>query len=233
MNSLLRELLAQGKDLRLNGRYAEAADVLRRAVEMAERLYDQDAPETIAPLHALAVVLHLCEDAEPSQLPEALDLLQRALRTSETHFGVNSTKQITILGRLALTLWTMKRIEEAYEHLKRALDISEKAHGDDGHTASILRDLADFLLDMNRPAEALPFAERVFCIAERDTNDPAPVGVAVACIQLGRCLMGVGRKEEAIVHLERSIALFKARHPGKKIRCEEEIRGWIEALRKE
>ena len=92
--------------------------------------------------------------------------------------------------------------------------------------------LTDTLLDMKLPAEAIPFAERALRLEEPRTDELSPIGIGYACRALGRCLMGVGRNQEAITYLERSLALFKVRHPNKKIICEDEILGWIEELRK-
>ena len=233
MGSEIKDIMKEGKDLWWNGMHAEAAHVFRRALERSEILYGRNAPEVISPLYWLSSSLALSSGEGPSeQRADAAALLRRALGTAETHFGSSDRRLINILSALALDLDMLEMHSEAYDHIARALKISEIAYGERGDTLSILGILTELLLKLDRPAEALPFAERALRLQEPRTSELSWIGIGYACRALGRCLMGIGRNEEAIAYLERCLALFKARHPGKKISLEDELLGWIEDLRK-
>jgi tetratricopeptide (TPR) repeat protein len=233
MKKRIELLVNNGIKLWQNENYIEAEHEFRQALDSAEEAYGPDAPELIEPLYWLSGAVAPPGDTEPSpRRTAAVDLKRRALRITETHFGGEDPRLIRILSNLATSLRILQKYEEAYDHLARALHISEKAHGEGGQTSNILRMYIDILLDLNRPAKALPFAERALRLEEPSTSELSSIGIGYACRALGRCFMGVGRNEEAIAYLERSLALFKVRHPSKKIIFEDEILGWIEELRK-
>ena len=233
MREQIEELASHGKELWRSENYTEAEHEFRRALESAEEAYGPDAPELVDLLYWLSGAVAPPGDTELSpQRAVAVDLKRRALRIAENHFGSDDPRLIRILSNLATSLRILQRYEEAHDLLARALPISENAHGDGGQTSDLLRMRVDVLLDLNRPAEALPFAERALRLQESRIGELSSIGIGYACRALGRCLMGLGRNEEAIAYLERCLALFKARHPGKKISIEDELLGWIEDLRK-
>jgi tetratricopeptide (TPR) repeat protein len=160
-----------------------------------------------------------------------LELKRRAISIAEAHFDNTDARLVRLLSGVAIDLEAIGEYDEARAHLVRALHISEGVQGDGPRTSLLLSHLTDVLLELNRPAEALPYAERALDTEEPRTDELASIGISYACRALGRCLMGVGRNAEAIVCLERSLAQAKVRHPNKKIIFEDEILGWIEHLR--
>jgi tetratricopeptide (TPR) repeat protein len=232
MNNEIDESIKQGIALWWDGKRTEAGPFFRRALSLAEDMYGPDASEVIRPLFWLSGSVAPPATTDASQLIDSVELLQRALRIAETQFGHEDFRLVRIISALAADFTALDKYEQAHQYYLRALHISERAMGEGPSTRLLLTQLTDTLLDMKRPAEALPFAERALHLEEPRKDDLAPVGIGLACRALGRCLMGVGRNEEAILCLERSLAIFRARHPGKKNMLQDELLGWIEELRK-
>lgn len=228
----IEDILSNGIDLWQSGERADAGRHFRRALDLAEQSYGPDAPQIIEPLFWFSGSVAPPSSTDVSQISTSITLLQRALRIAEIHFGTDSVKLVRILSVIAINLKVIKKLEEANQYYLRALHISETTWGDSPGVRLLLASLIDVILEMGRPAEALPYAERALHLEEHRKDDLAPVGIGWACRALGRCLMGVGRNAEAALYLERCLTIFKARHPGKKTILEDEILGWLEELRK-
>jgi tetratricopeptide (TPR) repeat protein len=231
MKKEIDEAMNQGIALWWDGKRAEAGPFFRRALSLTEDSYGPEASEIINPLFWLSGSVATPATTDASQLTDSVELLQRALRIAETQFGHEDFRLVRIISALAADFMALNNNEQAHQYYLRALHISEHAKGEGPNTRLLLTHLIHNLLDMNRPADALPYAERSLRLQETCTGDLAPVGIGWACRALGRALMGVGRNEEAILCLERSLAIFRARHPGKKGMLQDELLGWIEELR--
>jgi tetratricopeptide (TPR) repeat protein len=222
----------EGKTYRSDGRHAEAANAFERAVRYAEVSWGLEAPELIRPLIFLAMVVGDPNAGGHSRIPELLELEQRALRIVDIRFGEEDARIYGILEKTGLTLWQLGEHEKARERLERAVGILTKVHGDVTKTAYFLGMLADLLLDMQRPADALPFWERALRI--QDAYGAQTVGSMSAAIGLGRCLRGVARMEEAAICFERALAIRIARRPpefkGEDF-VSKELREWIAEAR--
>ncbi|WP_437655731.1 tetratricopeptide repeat protein [Sorangium sp. So ce1182] len=128
---------------------------------------------------------------------------------------------------------TAGALEEAREHLVRAVALFERAHGESRDTAYVMTSLIHVLLAAERPADALPLAERALRIEEAAADSTSGSALTLALIALGQCLMGVKRNAEAIACLERAVARILARNPDAQSPALGEIRGWIEQMRRE
>jgi tetratricopeptide (TPR) repeat protein len=224
----LNNLLRNGRELWDSGDLIEIEAAFRRALELAESRGGPEAPETIFPLRELATVVACI----PDRFPEALDLLRRALHIAETHFGPDDPRLIDLLSYLGTKLWTFRAYDEAAEHYRRALTISERSHGDGGMTAYLLTNLASILLEAGSTQDALPLAERALRIEEAKQNPPSDCGIVAAILVVRRCLLALEKKPEALAHCERVLALYEPRHPEPDNRVVRELRSWIEELRK-
>ena len=61
-------------------------------------------------------------------------------------------------------------------------------------------------MEQGRPAEALPFFERAAVVHER--RDPSSIGHAIARGDLGKCLLGVGRHQEALDQMQLALRIL-------------------------
>ncbi|XXY44289.1 tetratricopeptide repeat protein [Sorangium sp. So ce269] len=228
----LKALLDRAGQLVRAGDIVEAEEAFRGALDLAERAHGRDAPQVIAPLRGLAYVA-ANPRSDPGRLVEADAWIRRALRVAEASFGTDDPRLGRILHSLGLTLWTAGALEEAREHLARAVALSERAHGESRYTAYMMMSLIYVLLAAERPVDALPLAERALRIKEAAADSTSGSTLTLAVIALGRCLMGVKRNAEAIAYMERAAAMILARNPDSRSPALGEIRGWIEQMRRE
>ncbi|MDC0683557.1 tetratricopeptide repeat protein [Sorangium atrum] len=228
----LKALLDRAGQLVRAGDIVEAEKAFRGALDLAERAYGRDAPQVIAPLRGLAYIA-ANPRSDPGRLVEADAWIRRALRVAEANFGTDDPRLSRLLHSLGINLWTAGALEEASEHLVRAVALSERAHGESRDTAYIMTSLIYVLLEAERPADALPLAERALRIQEAAADSTSGSAVTLALIALGRCLMGVKRNTEAIACMEQAAARILARNPDARSPALGEIRGWIEQMRRE
>lgn len=231
MNDTLEDLLAEGNALWRSGASEMATDVFRRAVDLAEHSYGSESVELISPLRGLAASIAPPIDGTLEQYQQALALQSRALGISEAHLGQDQPAQISLLRGIGTTLHLLRRYEEAREYTERALAIGERAYGEGVGISYSLICLVLLLIDMNLHAEAIPFAERRLRIEEKDALSRGSDSFEREYLILGRCLMGAGRKEEALSYLERYLARVLEKKPNAQGSGLDELRGWIETLR--
>lgn len=235
MSNVLEDMLAEARRLWRASSYAEAAEVYRRALELAERTYGPDSVEMIKPLRGLSAALSPpCESGSPD-LAAALELQRRALLISETRFGKDTPEQVPILRSMGILLEDMRRYSEAQGYMERALAVGERTYGETEHLSFTITCLMSLFLQMDQPQNALPLAERnLKLVSEASARHGDMRGVEIAYIDVGRCLMPLRRNEEAISHLERGLSLIVSRKPdAEQGPVAQEIRGWIDTLRKE
>ncbi|XXX76771.1 tetratricopeptide repeat protein [Sorangium sp. So ce134] len=228
----LRALLDRAGQFVRVGDLAGAEEAFRGALDLAERAYGPDAPQVITPLRGLAYVA-VNPRSDPRRLAEADALIRRALRVAQASFGADDPRLGRLLHSLGITLWTAGSLEEAREHLARALALSERAHGESPATAYVMTSLVHVLLAAERPADALPLAERALRIEEAAADTTSGSALTLALIALGQCLMGVKRNAEAIACLERAVARILAKNPDATSPAFNEICGWIEQMKRE
>ena len=197
--------MAEGKRLCQAARYAEARRIFEKGIHLAEATWGQEASELISPLMWLAIAVDERRPHEHPDCPRVLTLEERALRIAETALGRGHPRTASVLENMGLTLSTLKMWEEARHATARALEIIERVNGETGRTGHLLGALVWILLEMKRPAEALPMCYRIVRIEER--NGENSVGVRTGLCQLGRCLLDLGRGTDALPHLERALAL--------------------------
>lgn len=228
----LKAIMNEGRTLHSKGRHAEEYDAFARAVRFAETFWDANDFEVFWPVLSLAMAAGEPEGGGHGRIAEVLELEQRALRIVQVQFGETNPWTSYVLEKTGFVFWQLGRHEEARERLERATELFSRANGDVKSTAYLLTMLGSLLVTMNLPAEALPYCERALRIEEALEQDSSRV--MFGAFWVGRCLLGVGRMEEAAIQFERALAIRIARRPpefkGEDSRSKE-FREWIAEAR--
>jgi CHAT domain-containing protein len=155
----------QAELLRNTNRFAEAEPLLKRVVEIFEKV-EQDTgherPNYAGALNNLAQLLFAT-----NRLAEAEPLMRRALAIDEKSLGPGHPNVAKDLNNLAQLFKATNRLAEAEPLMRRALAIDEESFGP-GHpeVATDLNNLAQLLFATNRLAEAEPLIRRALAIDE-------------------------------------------------------------------
>jgi serine/threonine-protein kinase len=189
--------LARGRELGERGKYAEARALGEKALERFERKGSDHAIEAVAELGIVA-------DYE-GRKSDARALYGRVLAWDERVLGAGSSKAARVLENLGMLEQDEGDFDAALRDESRAVAILNATLGPDHPATGVaLSNLADWL---ERPAEALPLAQRALAIAEKATGASADTGYAL--LALGGALRGLGRDEEVIGPSERALAIFQ------------------------
>jgi tetratricopeptide (TPR) repeat protein/CHAT domain-containing protein len=193
----------------MQGRYAEAEPLYKRALAFLEKARGPDHPAVAMSLINLALVYRA-----QGRYAEAEPLYRRALAIFEKARGPDHPDVASSLNGLALVYGAQGRYAEAEPLHKRALGIREKALGPD-HPAVVrsLIDLAEVYRAQGRCAEAEPLHKRALGIRERALGPDHP-DVASSLNGLALVYGAQGRYAEAEPLCRRALAIFeKARGP--------------------
>jgi tetratricopeptide (TPR) repeat protein len=154
---------------RIEGRYAEAESLHRRALAVRETLgpEDPDVAESLNNLSALYVDQGRYSEAEP--------LYKRALAILEKTLGDEHENVASGLNNLGLLYSTQGKYTEAERLYERALTIREKVLGlEHPHVAASLNNLAELSRRQGKYAEALPLYQRANAIWEKTQGSEHP-----------------------------------------------------------
>jgi nephrocystin-3 len=189
------------------GRLEEAEPLLRRALEINERL----APDKTEHAKALGNLGELlCSMKRPH---EAEHLFRKALSIEQDLWGDENPDIAKTLHGLATVLNHTGRPNEAEPLLRQALSIQEKYHGFDHlDVAKALHNLAAFLVATGRIGEAEPLFRRALEIVEPAVGRSSPLAAEIrAGIEL------VNQEKQRLHEAEQSLMAELARkesHPG-------------------
>ena len=143
--------------------YVEAEPLLRRALEIWERVLGPDHPYTATSLNNLAGLYY-----SQGKLTEAEPLFRRALEIRERVLGRDHPDTAESLDDLAGLYYSQGKLTEAEPLFRRALEIRERVLGrDHPDTAESLDDLAGLYYSQGKLTEAEPLFRRALEIRER------------------------------------------------------------------
>jgi CHAT domain-containing protein len=199
-----------GRAIAGQGRYAEAAVVLRQQVAMVEKSYGADSPYLAPDLGELAEVL-----ANAGQSAEADGLFRRAVALAEKGGGPEASETGTALRRYAEFEATQGRLDQGEADFRRGLAIHEKAYGpSDPRLLIDLQDLGLFLGSRGRREESETLLRRALAIDEA-TQGPDSMQAADGLGELALSFEVQGRMDEAEPLYRRALAIVaKARPSG-------------------
>jgi tetratricopeptide (TPR) repeat protein len=145
------------------GKYAEAEQTAKQALQQSERDNGPEAVQTATSLHNLSRVYN-----KRGNYAEAEPPCKRALAIFEKALGPDHPDTAASLGNLASIYSEQGKYAEAEPLRKRALAIHEKALGPDHpDTSASLNNLAVLYNDQGKYAEAEPLQKRALAIFEK------------------------------------------------------------------
>lgn len=156
-------LLNLGRLLRASTNFVRSHLVLRRAVNISEKIFSLNDPKVASALSELAGLLR-----ETNRANEAEPLLRRALEINQAHYGPNDPHVAIDLVNLAGLLKVKNELREAEALFVRAIQIDESHYGPDHpEVATDLNNYAALLERTNRHKEAEALYRRALAISER------------------------------------------------------------------
>lgn len=126
LERLLGGLHAQANRLREQGRYAESEALFRRALELAERLFDEDDVRLVSLLNNFAVL-----GKYSGNFDEAETCYRRALAIAEKHPGENQVEVATLYHNLGGLAHARGDYENGEPLARRAVEIRAALLGPD------------------------------------------------------------------------------------------------------
>jgi CHAT domain-containing protein/Tfp pilus assembly protein PilF len=148
---------------RVQGRYADAEPLYKRALAIREKTFGPDHPDVGQSLNNLTLLFQTqgrYSDAEP--------LYKRALAIPEKAFGLDHPDVGLSLNNLGVLFQTQGRYSDAEPLYKRALAIREKAFGPDHpDVGQSLNNLAVLYQTQGRYTDAEPLLKRVLAIRKK------------------------------------------------------------------
>ena len=160
------------------GDRAGAAELYRRALEIAEKAYGPEHPEVA---HTLTMIGRA--DADGGDLVAARAAFERALAVRERAFGADDPRVAESLGDLGIVAAAQGDHEVAERNLRRWLATEERIDPDGPNLPAPLINLGSLLIDVGRPDEARHHLERAVALYEK-ARGPGFPGLVAPLLEL-------------------------------------------------
>jgi tetratricopeptide (TPR) repeat protein len=182
------------------GKYKEAWESHRQALELREKALGPEHPDVATSISNLASAAWWM-----GRYDEAVEKAERAVTLQSKALGPEHPEVMKTLIISAGTLFEVGRYEDALKRHERVLELQEKVLGVEHPSVSIsLTNIAITLLSLGRYEEARQKSERAMVMAEKRSD---VLKLAAACISLGVALSELGRHEEAQRQQRRALAM--------------------------
>ncbi|EAW37505.1 kinesin light chain-like protein [Lyngbya sp. PCC 8106] len=194
----------QAVQLYQQGKYNEAIPILKRVLEIIERLLGENHPDVAQSLNNLAILYR-----DQGRYSEAEPLFQRSLTIYEKALGENHPDVAQSLNNLAQLYYSQGRYSEAEPLHQRSLAIREKALGENHpDVATSLNNLAQLYDSQGRYSEAEPLYRRSLAILEKALGENHP-DVATSLNNLATLYVSQGRYDKAEPLYRRSFDIYE------------------------
>jgi non-specific serine/threonine protein kinase/serine/threonine-protein kinase len=180
----------------LQGRYADAEQVFRDKLALAEQRDEPDEQELARTLNSLGIVLW-----NQGRYAESEEVFQRALTVREQLFGAESSEVAKTLFNLGNLAHALGELDRAEQYFTRALAIERAVKSPDHpDIAASLNNLGSLYKDLGRLDEARRSTEEALAIWEKVLGEDHPdVGIAVH---------NLGNLERDAGDLDRALELY-------------------------
>lgn len=194
--------LRQYEILRAQGKYSEAEQIAKRALQLGESEFGPHNVKYASLLEKLADVyesLHRYNDAEPLYR-RSQAIKQRTLAPDHPEVG-------KVLADIGVLYFKQGRYGDAEPLLKHAMAIQEKTLGSNHASfAATLNNLAEVYKAQSRYREAEALLKRVLAINEKSLPADHP-NIAASLSNLGSLYVYQGRHSEAEQYYKRALAI--------------------------
>jgi tetratricopeptide (TPR) repeat protein len=182
----------------LQGKYAEAAELLQRALAIEEKALGPSNPAVADALSNLANVKY--SEGVAALQRRALSIREKALGPSHPYVAIS-------LNNLGNAYLAEGKYAEAAELFQRALTIKERTLGPShSNLASSLDNLAIVYHHQGKYAEAADLYRRALTIEEKTVGPKHPL-VATSLTHLGRVYRSQGKYAEAAELVQRALVI--------------------------
>ena len=192
-------------------KFADAAELFRRALEVREHLVGTEHFSLVQSINNLAAA-----EVALSDLAAAEPLLQRALVLTERHYGAEHPDVATCLSNLSRLYFRRGAYAAAEPILQRLLVIKQAQGADHPEVASVLANLATVRQMLGQYDSAEELWRHVLSIRERSLSANAPA-LATTLENLADTCAAGGKVSEALALRERALAIHEqtlgADHP--------------------
>lgn len=186
------------------GLYSEAEPVLRKMLDIEERLFGGKRYETAIGLHNLGTSLRLMNRSD-----EAEPLLRRSVDLFFAQGQERHPEATKPVNALVLVLMERHQWAEAEEWLRKALALDQESYGESHPTIALdLRQLALLFTSSGRALEAEPVIRRSLQICQK-VFGVAHLKTARTIQVLAGVLRDLGRTDEAEPLARKSLEIFE------------------------
>ncbi len=175
----------------------------QRAAELVRTTVGEDHPRYAAILFNLGIVRH-----RAGELGDGLPDLRRSHEIQQRAFGRGNILTLRTQEVIAVSLLSSGQVEEGAPLLAETVALAEASLGlDDPRLLSMLTNLANMYQVTDRLPDAIRTHERVLALARVHPEYESQRRLAL--LNLSGVLVRLERHEEALLHLERALALHR------------------------
>jgi tetratricopeptide (TPR) repeat protein len=179
-----------------------AGSLLRRALEVAEKVYGPEHPEVAIRANNIGLILK-----DQGDLVGALEYTRRALAIDEKIYGRDHPNVARVANNLGQILQAQGDLEGALEYTRRALVIEEKVHGREHPQVAIYaNNIGTILKDQGDLAGAVEYTRRALVIDEKVYGPDHPM-VAILANNIGQILQGQSDLAGALEYTRRALEI--------------------------
>ena len=182
-----------GSLLQSQGRFDEAQQFYREALEGQRRVLGDDHPNTLASISNLGTLL-----VAQGQLDEAEQLFGEALQTRRRTLGDDHPRTLRSIGMVGTLLRRQGRVDEAIPYYYEALEGRRRTLGDDHpSTLNSFTNMCSLLHAQGRLDEAEAYCNKAVEGHRRVLGDNH-MGTLITVNTLGRLLLSQGKHQGAL-----------------------------------
>lgn len=197
------------------GDLPQALSNYQAAVRLALAELDPDDPTTLRAQGGSASLYH-----RQKRFEQALDLRRIVLRARERTLGATHSETLLAKANLAATLQDMGRQDEAIAVHHEMLEVLEKKFGmDHPRVLTTVHNLGVAHMNKKQYDQALPHLQRAL-VGRTARLGPSHQGTVMTAVQMGTCLLQLGRATDASQWLTNCLQKADA---GGKIRAEDRL----------
>jgi CHAT domain-containing protein len=197
-----KTLVEQSGQLYREGKYAQAQGVAQRAVEIDERVFGADHPDTAAALLALATAYR-----GTGAYTKALPLAERALVIREKASGSDSPETAAALYNLSEVYRGLGEYAKALPLAQHALGIRERTLGSNHLDTALSRnDLGLLYYSMGNDKQAFELIDQALRVREKQLPPDSP-DIAESLNNLAVVFLHKKMYAEALTRFERALAI--------------------------
>ncbi|KAK4653773.1 hypothetical protein QC762_0087050 [Podospora pseudocomata] len=181
-----------GESFRNLGKYEEAEQMHRQALQLSEKVLGKEHPHTLGSMNNLALVLY-----SQGKYEEAEQIHQQALQLREKVLGKEHPDTLGSMNNLALVLYSQGKYEEVEQIHRQLLQLSEKVLGKEHpDTLGSMNNLALVLYSQGKYEEAEQIHRQALQLREKVLGKEHP-DTLISMNNLALVLHSQGKYEEA------------------------------------